>query len=328
VITEVCQCVETDFLKCIDLTIVLAIGNAMDMLNRGITQFESEIVNVQNHDSSRDQSHSSKSSSRSGARIYYLFGGILLGKNQHREAIDYLEKALKFSEGWKGLELAIRRMLIECYEKYLPTQATTTDEQKAIIASTILDSYFNSELSSRNLRRALNNFASLSGGGLKWHCECIDESSSSLPFSFAVTFPSATHATVGDRATVNVMIQSNLDYAVHIRSLTLLSMAGNLAIPSESILNAENASEGSNGGIIIQAKTVIYISTQIELPRDIGSIATDEGGNGGETLGIAGKGSFAKSARPRTAGLTAAGKFFCSLMRVDLFHSKHYLIDL
>ena len=143
---------------------------------------------------------------------------------------------------------------------------------------------------------------------MKWHRDCIDESSSSLPFSFAVTFPRSTHATAGDEATVSVMIKSNLDYAVHINSLALLSMAGDVEIPSNSLLSAENASEGIRGGVIIQANASILLSTQIDVPKDLDSIATDEGGNGGETQGTAGKGSFAKLTKPRTAGLTSGGK--------------------
>lgn len=288
---------------------------ALDMLTRAVTRFEKELEKSEIDDDNRDALPSLQDSShRAGARIYYLFGGVLLGKKAYKEAIVFLEKAVKYSQGWEGLELVIRRMLIECYEKHLPSETTTTDEQTSVIASMILDSYFNSQMSSRNLRRALDSFSSLSGGGtMKWHRDCIDESSTSLPFSFAVTFPQSTHATAGDEARACVMIKSNLDYAVHINSVTLLSMAGDIQIPSDSLLSAENASEGVRGGIIIQANASILLSTQIEVPRDLSSIATDEGGNGGETQGTAGKGSFAKLAKPRTAGITSGGKLIYCL---------------
>jgi hypothetical protein len=244
---------------------------------------------------------------RSAARMHYLAGGILLGQKNHKDAIVHLEKTVKYSTGWNGLALFVRRMLIECYEKYVPTQDETSDEKSKTIASMILDSYFNAEMSSKNLRRALNNFSSLTGGGvMKWHHECIDESASSLPFSFAVTFPGSTHATTGDTVTASVMIKSNLDYAVHVNSVTLLSMAGDIAVPENALRSAENANEGSEGGIIIQANTSILLSTQIDIPRSLDRIATDESGNGGEKEGVAGKGSFATSARPRTAGITSA----------------------
>lgn len=295
--------------RLIDLTSVFQ-ELALEMLTRAVARFESEVEKSELDDDAGEQRSKSSAACRSGARIFYLYGGILLGKQQYRDAIVFLEKAVKYSQGWRGLELVIRRMLIECYEKLIPSQATATKEQSATIASMILDSYFNSEMSSRNLRRALDNFSSHSGGDIfKLHRYCIDESTSSLPFSFAVTFPRRTHATVGDDAVASVMIKSNLDYAVHINSVTLLTLAGKIQVPSNSLLSAENANEGNNGGIIMQANTSILLSTKIDVPKDLASIATDEAGNGGETLGISGKGSFARSARPRTAGITSAGKY-------------------
>ena len=86
-------------------------------------------------------------------------------------------------------------------------------------------------------------------------------------------------------------------------------MAGQILIPSTDLMSAKNANEGSKGGIIIQANTEILLSTQLKLPKDLNKIAVDETGNGGEAAGVAGKGSFAKSARPRTGGITAAGKW-------------------
>jgi hypothetical protein len=243
---------------------------------------------------------------RSGARMYYLVGSTLLGLERHAEAMPYLEKAAKFAKSWNGLELVIRQMLIECYEKHMPSQA---DESSNSLASMLLDSYFNAEMSNTDLRRALEKFSTFSGGGtIKWHRDCIYEADETLPFSFSLTFPSTTHATAGDAVEASVLIKSNLDYAVHVNSVTLLSLAGLISIPSTDLMSAKNANEGSGGGIIIQANTEILLSTQIKLPKDLKQIAIDESGNGGETEGVAGKGSFAKSARPRTAGITAAGK--------------------
>jgi hypothetical protein len=236
--------------------------------------------------------------------MYYLAGSTLLGLQRYPEAIPYLEKAGNYSKGWNGLDLVIRRMLIECYEKHMPA-----DETSETFASILLDSYFNAEMSNSDLRRALEKFSAFSGGGtIKWFRDCMDEADASLPFSFALTFPSTTHATAGDAVKASVLIKSNLDYAVHVNSVTLLSLAGQISIPSTDLLSAKNANEGSDGGIIIQANTEILLSTQIKLPKDLNQIATDETGNGGEKEGVAGKGSFAKSARPRTGGITAAGK--------------------
>ena len=220
-----------------------------------------------------------------------------------------MEKAAKFASGWPGVELAIRKMLIECYEKHIPSSADVNDESNQALVSMILDSYFNAEMSAQSLRRALDHFASMAGGGgyLNWFHDSEDEEDRTLPFTFAASFPDRTHATAGDSVNASVLITSNLDYAVHVNSAVLLSLAGELAIPSLDLLSAENASEGHEGGIIIQAKTSIIISTTVELPKDTSSIATDDSGNGGEIQGVAGKGSFAKSARPRSAGVTSAG---------------------
>ena len=244
---------------------------------------------------------------RSAARMHYLTGGILLGQKKYKDAIVHLEITIKYSTGWNGLALAVRRMLIECYEKYVPMQVETPEEKTQTIATMILDSFFNAKMSSQSLRRALNNFASLNEGGvIKWHHEYIDELASSLPFSFAVTFPDSTHAITGDTVTASVMIKSNVDYSVHVKSVTLLSMAGDIAVPENALRLAQNSNESSEGGIIIEAKTSILLLTQIDIPRSLDRIATDESGNGGEKEGVAGKGSLATSARPRTAGMTSA----------------------
>jgi hypothetical protein len=237
--------------------------------------------------------------------MHYLAGGILLGMGRHEQATNSLAKAAKYASGWQQLELAIRRMLIECYEKYIPA---TNDSESDALCSMILDSYFNAEMCPQELRKALGHFLSISGGeSLKWFHKTVDDDDTSLPFSFAVSFPWKTHATCGDTVQASVLIRSNLDYAVHVNSVVLLSLAGELSIHSDDLRSATNVSEGSEEGIIIQAKTAIIISTEVVLPKDTSFIASDESGNGGEQLGVAGKGSFAKSARPRSAGVTAAG---------------------
>ena len=253
---------------------------------------------------------------RSGARLRYLAGGALLGLGRYEEAIPFLEKAAAMARGWSGLQLVIRRLLIECYEKHIPS---ASDESSQTLASMLLDSYFNSEMSNKDLRLALEKFSSYSGGGtIKWYRDCFDEADAALPFSFALTFPGATHATAGDSVLASVLIKSNLDYAVHVNSVTLMSLAGEITIPSTDLLSSRNANEGTGGGIIIQANTEILMSTHIKLPKDLNKIAIDETGNGGERKGVAGKGSFAKSARPRTGGITSGGKLTGWLTRDQL----------
>jgi len=287
---------------------------ALELILRSISIFEREQEKEKRGFYAEDE-FSERSSSRTGARLYYLSGGILLGMGRHEEAVEHLTKASRYSRGWRELELAVRRMLIECYEKHIPSQSEASESSQTLV-SMILDSYFNAEMSSQDLRRALDHFAAMSGGNrLKWYHETEDEEDPTVPFSFVVTFPGKTHATSGDTVEASVVIKSNLDYAIHLNSASLGSLAGKLPIPTNDLLSAANASEGTEGGIIIQAKTAITVSTKFELPKDLSAIASDDSGNGGELQGIAGKGSFAKNAKPRSAGLTSAG--------TSLFASHH-----
>lgn len=284
--------------------------SALNLVLRAIALFEEELEREKRGFYAED-SFSEASSSRTGARLYYLAGGILLGQQRHVEAAGHLEKAVKFSKGWPGLELAVRKMLIECYETHVPTQRTTessSNESSLALASMILDSYFNAEMSSSDLRKALGHFASMSGGGnsLKWYRECFNDEDSTMPFTFEVTFPENIFATVGDCVKASIYVKSNLDYAVHVNSVVLLSLAGDLPISSTDLMRAKNASEGSDGGIIIQRNGEVFVTTELVLPKDLSIIASDDSGNGGELQGVAGKGSFAKSARPRTAAMTSA----------------------
>jgi tetratricopeptide (TPR) repeat protein len=280
---------------------------ALELISRAISLFERELEKEKRGFYAEDE-FSERSSSRTGSRLYYLAGGILLGMERHQEAVDHLTKASRYSRGWRELELAVRRLLIECYEKHIPSETEASVSSETLV-SMILDSYFNAEMSSQDLRRALDHFSSISGGDrLKWYHEMQDEEDPAVPFSFAVTFPGQTHATSGDTVEASVVIKSNLDYAIHVNAASLGTLAGQLPIPTNDLLSATNASEGTEGGIIIQAKTAITVSTKLELPKDLSAIASDDSGNGGELLGVAGKGSFAKNAKPRSAGLTSAGE--------------------
>lgn len=242
---------------------------------------------------------------RSAARLEYLAGGTLLGLGRHEEAITHLTTAATLCKGWTGLEVTIRRLLIKCYEQHIPSQG---DDDKQL-ASALLDTYFNAQMSKSDLRKALVRYSELSGGGsVEWYRDCKDEADSTLPFSFFLSFPSITHAFAGDKVKAKLMLKSNLDYAVQVDSVTLKSLAGSLSIPSTDLQCAKNADQGSDGGIIMQAKAEILLTTEIQLPKDINDIAIDETGNGGEKEGLAGKGSFSKSARPRTGGITSGGK--------------------
>ena len=108
---------------------------------------------------------------------------------RHSEAVSQLEMATKYSQGWRELQLAARKMLIECYEKHIPSQSGASEGSQTF-ASMILDSCCSAEMLSHDLRRNLDHFASMSGGkSLKWYHETSDEEDANLPFSFQVNFP-------------------------------------------------------------------------------------------------------------------------------------------
>lgn len=272
---------------------------ALDCINRAVALLQRQI-----------NANSNLTWKRSAARLEYLAGSTLLGLGRHEEAISHLTTAATLCKGWNGLEVTIRRMLIKCYEQHIPSQGG--DEKK--LASALLDTYFNAQMTKTDLRKALVRYSELSGGGsVEWYRDCTDEADSTLPFSFFLSFPSITHAFAGDKVKASLMLKSNLDYAVQVDSVTLKSFAGSVPISSTDLQRAKNADQGSNGGIIMQAKAEILLSTEIQLPKDINDIAVDESGNGGEKEGSAGKGSFSKSARPRTGGITSGGKSWMSL---------------
>jgi hypothetical protein len=288
---------------------------SLDLILSSIRLFESNLMDCKRGFYAEDES-TERTSSRTGARLYYIAGGILLGMGKYKDAGTHLMKASQFCRGWRDLELPVRRLLIECYEHFIPSHSDTSNDNSENIVSTILYSYFNAELSSQNLRKALSHLSSISGGkSLKWYLETYDEEDTSLPFSCAVSFPGKTQARSGDIVAASVVVKSNLNYAVYVNAVAIGTLAGKLVIPTNDLLSATNASDGSDGGIIIQANSSIIISTKVQLPKDLSAIAFDESGNGGELLGVAGKGSFAKIAKPRSAGITAAGTFSCNITR-------------
>ena len=68
------------------------------------------------------------------------------------------------------------------------------------------------------------------------------------------------------------LIQANWKRDETIAPFLFLALASKTAsqtseIPSNSLLSAENASEGIRGDIIIQANAAILLSTQIDVPR-------------------------------------------------------------
>lgn len=183
----------------------------------------------------------------------------------------------------------------------------------------ILESCFNSKLPPDSLRTSLESFAAICAEEtFNWNLECFEDADPNLPLSFAVCYPGKTHVATGDTVKVKVLVVSNFDYAIHVSSLTLLTLAGEFQVPSEDLLVSEHAKEGINGGIVILPRTEIRFFTKISIPKDLDGIAVDE------SWGEKANKSFTKSARPRTAGITAAGKLYfilCSMYFVLRFVS-------
>ena len=74
---------------------------ALACAKQAIELFERDLAKVRSKNDSTG--FMEESWRRSGARMYYLAGGILHGLNRHSEATPYFESALKYSKGWRWL---------------------------------------------------------------------------------------------------------------------------------------------------------------------------------------------------------------------------------
>lgn len=244
--------------------------------------------------------------------MYYLAGAILLRTKRYQDAISYLEKAASSCTKWDGLELSIRQMLVECFRHCIPPP--TVDMPSDGVDTKMLTTLFQSGLSLSEIGPVLDSYYKARGSdSLKWNVECFDESDMSLPFLFSVTFPASTHATAGDTITAVVNIMSNLEYPVYVENLTLKSATGKIAVPPSNLSNAQNAGKGPSEGVILSPGTALLFSTDIVLPRDLDRIAPSEESSGNATV----------SARPRTAGITSAGKRVTILLSFALSLLSH-----
>lgn len=241
---------------------------------------------------------------RSGVRLYYLVAGILVGLGRSEEAVPHLLKAIRLCNQWKDLELKLRKLLLACYN-HIVTPPSDLGANGGF--SVLLQSCFFTNLSITDLSTVLSKIASANNGtNIQWHEDVIEESNPSVPFSFVVTFPSRTHTTAGDNVTANLVLKSNLPYSIHLKSLVLQTLAGNMDVKPSELLSAKNANEAGRGTIIVQPKAEIMLSTTMKLPKDLATISSDQ--NEGEKDSPVAYGPVPKNARPRTGGLTAAGK--------------------
>ena len=227
---------------------VYSLEKALQLALHAIELFEQE-SKVLTEELESAESEADKPFLPSGSRMYYMAGGVLLGMKRYQDAIPYLEKALNVCTKWEGLELSIKKMLVECYSNYMsPPSSDSPDEGKD---SKMLETLFHSGLPLSEIQPVLEKYRHLRGtDDLRWNVESTDDSDMSLPFSFSVTFPACTHATAGDTVTAIVTIKSNLQYPVHIKAVSLKSAAGKILVPLENLLNAQNAEKWNDGGII------------------------------------------------------------------------------
>ena len=275
-------------------------GKALEFVLRAITMFEHEWGKEKLKDAEDQFPH--RPWGRFGARLYYLAGGILASQEKYTEAATHLEQAAKFSAGWSGIEVAVRRLLVKCYDQSPPASLEEAESNEKI-AAMAMDACFHSKMPpTKMLQFLLSCSEAIKTPLIPWKCECFDEFDSSLPFSFSVSFPGRSHATSGDTVTATIMLKSNLEYSIALESLSLLSMAGQIDVPSSDIQGKSPTS-----GLLIEPQNDLVFSTQITLPKSLDDIIVDESSGGSEKQS---KNSYTKSARPRTAGITAAGKFF------------------
>jgi hypothetical protein len=276
---------------------------ALEFILRSIALYERE---VESKDPS-DEEEVDQTLIRTGARLYYVAGGILLGLQRHREAIPHLEKAVKSAAGWDGLESITRRMLVNCYEMHVPEGSDSLGSHEP---SFFLDAVYNADASSATVSSVIEKYAASCGGEtpLEWYHSWTDDSQSSAPVLFTVSFPGGTHATAGDTTFAYITIKSNLNYPISVNSMTLLSSAEPVEVPSADLVAAEDTTVGGDGSIFIKPKAVVRLTTKINLPRDVEKIAVDESTSPEKQASSEKGASSVKSARPRTAGISSAGK--------------------
>ncbi|CAB9526622.1 trafficking protein particle complex [Seminavis robusta] len=270
-------------------------AKALELTIRAISLFEHEL-NKEKPKDADDQSHY-PTWSRFGARLQYLAGGILVSTQKYGEAKFHLEQAATFAKGWTSLESSIRRLLAECYVNATPSEPIKS-EAGPKMSSLVLEACLYSKMSPAVAMRSLQQCSAAAGAAsIQWSCQTLNEFDGSLPFSFSVTFPGRTHATTGDTVQASVWLKSNLDYAVAMKSIGFLRMAGQpqIAVPLKDFVS------GSKSYTVIPAKETLTFSTKIKLPKKLEEISLDD-----EPDSKQGKSSSSKSARPRTAGITSA----------------------
>jgi tetratricopeptide (TPR) repeat protein len=83
-------------------SVYLACKNALKLIVRSIEVFEHEVELNAKKDSAEEKEEK-RPFLPSGARLYYLRGGILLSMQRYQDAIPHLQKALRHCGRWDGL---------------------------------------------------------------------------------------------------------------------------------------------------------------------------------------------------------------------------------
>ena len=279
--------------------------SALNCALRGISLYEKELETL-------EKAKKLVPWSRSGTRLYYLAGGTLLALKKHSDAIPHLEKAVTSCQGWSYMESLVRRLLVKCYETQDDLIGSVKDNDGSHIARTsfLLESYFNAGLSSDELANALEKLMGMSGvdvgGGdvrderfLQWHCDFLDDGNGgnpTPPFSFALTFPSSTHGTPGNKVKASVRIKSNLHNVVRVNRMSVMSIFGPISVPFDG---------DSTGVITLRPNEAVEFQTKLALPINLIKSAADGATSTvGDTPAPTTKPITSK---PRSGGYTAAG---------------------
>ena len=152
---------------------------------------------------------------RSCANIHFRVGGLLLYRKQYAEAKNQLEQALHQCDKWSGLQSTLMKAIQKCQEHLTKTEKDMyTDASSSIFRfvspkerDTVMDAAF-----FPSKETALG--ASLS-------VTLPTSNTTTNPFTFAATFPKATHVVGGDTVTDSVSLKSHLLIPVSI-SMQLL----------------------------------------------------------------------------------------------------------
>ena len=321
---------------------------ALNCALRGISLYQNDVDHLSNK--SRISSNTAVAAyittrnlipwSRSGTRLHYLAGGILVGLNRYSEAVPHLEQAVDLCTGWDDLQSTIRRLLIKCYDKQpnliygnsckeeeekektmtsSPSPAVdgniNNNHRRAARTSFLLDTYLNANIhDSKVLVRSLIDLAKLNhhDGCMRWYHDCTDETDPTLPFSFTVTFPCSTHAMAGDKVMANVWLRSNMYFDVIIHELSFVTFFGPISVPTDVDLSRSTTAAAKFNGTHSQEQSPRNVGGIIIRSKEVINFTTNfiipanwnQTPVDGRTM-VGSTISFAKNPRPRTSGISA-----------------------